>query len=115
MPPINVVDVFQRDSTRQSSAFDHVWLQVENGNVVVLSMTLSAAFYIPDVFGVVDATEAPDSAMRHAVVAVGTGQRGTTRFLLVRNSWGESWGISGYGWLSEAYAADKITATLTLD
>lgn len=114
-PPVGVMEVFRRGSTRQTSAFDHIWQEIENGKVVVLSMILSAAFYLPDVFGVVDAVETPDPLMRHALVAVGIGHRGAQRLLLVRNSWGESWGMSGYGWLSEEYAAGKISATLTPD
>lgn len=114
-PPVDVMEVFRRDSTRQISTFDRVWQEIEIGKVVVLSMTLSASFYIPDASGVVDASEIPDPLMRHALVAVGTGHRGAQRLLLVRNSWGESWGNLGYGWLSEEYAADKISATLTLD
>jgi hypothetical protein len=114
-PPVDIAEVFRRDSTPQGSAFGHVWQEIENGRLVVLAMTLSNSFYTPDAFGVVDTVEAPNPVMRHAVVAAGTGHGGTQRFLLVRNSWGESWGISGYAWLSEVYAADKISATLTLE
>jgi len=41
----------------------------------------------------------------HAVLAVGaaTNDDGTSRRLLVRNSWGSGWGAGGYGWLPLDY------------
>lgn len=41
----------------------------------------------------------------HAVVAVGMGSDSVTseRHVLVRNSWGVSWGDNGHAWLSESY------------
>lgn len=41
----------------------------------------------------------------HAVLAVGaaTNDEGTSRRLLIRNSWGPGWGADGYGWLPLDY------------
>lgn len=41
----------------------------------------------------------------HAVLAVGaaTNPEGTTRRLLIRNTWGPGWGAGGYGWLPLDY------------
>jgi hypothetical protein len=41
----------------------------------------------------------------HAVVAVGvaTNTDGTSRRLLIRNTWGPGWGAGGYGWLPLDY------------
>lgn len=54
----------------------------------------------------------------HAVVAVGyddtlkitntISNKTTTGALLIRNSWGMSWGASGYGWLPYDYVLNKI-------
>ncbi len=41
----------------------------------------------------------------HAVLAIGvaTNQAGTSRRLLIRNTWGPGWGAGGYGWLPLDY------------
>lgn len=36
------------------------------------------------------------TAVDHAVVLVGYNTSGTTPYWIVRNSWGASWGVSGY-------------------
>ena len=76
-------------------------------------MTLSDAFYMPDA-GVVDRVEAIDPARRHAVVAVGYGERAGKRVTLIRNSWGEGWGLEGYAWLAEQYLAPRLTEVVIL-
>ncbi len=54
----------------------------------------------------------------HAIVAVGYNDRKkikntkcnqeTTGALLIRNSWGTTWGDNGYGWLPYAYVINKL-------
>ena len=54
----------------------------------------------------------------HAVMAVGYDDliqitntisgKTTTGALLIRNSWGTSWGVSGYGWLPYDYVLNKL-------
>jgi hypothetical protein len=53
----------------------------------------------------------------HAVVAVGaaTSTDGTTRRLLVRNSWGAGWGAGGYGWLPIEYLTAFAVEAAVLD
>jgi len=50
-----------------------------------MTMTLSNAFFTPTADGTVERIEPPDPKLRHAVVAVGYGERASTNFVLVRN------------------------------
>lgn len=73
---------------------------LNEGRPVLLLLTLSHSFFGP-IAGVVRAAndEKPDLSLRHAVVAVGHGSVDGVPAILVRNSWGESWGDAGHAWL----------------
>jgi C1A family cysteine protease len=77
-------------------------------------MTFSSALFMPAADGVVDSTEPEDLNLRHAVLAVATGNRVKNKFMLVRNSWGDTWGLAGYAWLSQRYLAPRIKAALII-
>lgn len=53
----------------------------------------------------------------HAVLAVGaaTNPAGTSRRLLVRNTWGPGWGAGGYGWLPLDYLIAFAVQAAALD
>merc|ERR1711998_180764 len=50
------------------------------------------------------------SSINHAVVAVGYGKENGTPYWVIRNSWGSSWGESGYIRMSYGEAACSVTA-----
>lgn len=76
------------------------------GLPVVVVVELTDQFDHPAADGEIDLPPmtAPVSDY-HAVLAVGaaTNPAGTTRRLLIRNSWGPGWGAGGYGWLPYDY------------
>ena len=63
----------------------------------------------PTADGLVEENEPTDPKRRHAVVAVGHGERGSTSFVLVRNSWGQALGLEGHAWISVDYLAPRLT------
>jgi C1A family cysteine protease len=113
-PPADVGNVYYRPSQIVGSAFHDAWALVASGNAALVVTTISNAFYMPDAAGVIDSTEPIDPSRRHAVVATATAADGNARYLFVRNSWGESWGLAGNAWLAEAYADPRITHVIAL-
>lgn len=113
-PPAKIGTLFRRKSKPNGSAFDKVWDAVEADSPALVGMTLSGTFFGPNKDGVVDADEPVDPNVKHAVLAVATGQQGKKKLVLVRNSWGDTWGLLGYAWLSERYMIPRIKFALTV-
>jgi hypothetical protein len=56
----------------------------------------------------------PDFPQLHAVVAVGYATEDGERQVLVRNSWGATWGDSGCAWMPEDYLAPRLVSITTI-
>jgi hypothetical protein len=113
-PPSEVGKLFRRVSEPNGKAFDEIWNTVEGDQPVLMAMTISDAFYMPGSNGVVDSDQPQDRTRKHAVVVVATGTQAKKRLLLARNSWGDSWGVSGYAWLVERYVSPRIREALAI-
>lgn len=83
---------------------------------VILLTMLSRSFFLPTRDGVVDpaAGEQPEPSQRHAIVAVGHGKVDGATAILIRNSWGTSWGVDGHAWLPKRFLVPRLFATANL-
>jgi hypothetical protein len=73
---------------------------LDGGLPVLIGLRVFRTLFLPDKDGrVADPPSGAKSLGRHAVLVVGHG----ASELLIRNSWGRTWGLDGYGWISDAY------------
>ena len=78
--------------------------EIESGRPVLLGVTVFDTFFRP-VGGRIEAPATTDPARGgHAVLAVGH----DAGALLIRNSWGTTWALAGYAWLSDEYTARHL-------
>ena len=100
--------VFRRGATPQTATVETMIDRLDADAPVLFTMSVSTSFFRPDRDGIIAAVEPLEPKRVHALVAVGHGRRGRDRFVLVRNSWGETWGIEGYGWVATGYLEPRL-------
>lgn len=109
-PPDGVLDEAMRRRLRGGRALPPtpaaLRAALDEGLAVLLGIRLYATWYAPDAEGHIALPNAGAVAFGgHAVLVVGydAGDTGVPGHLIVRNSWGEDWGVGGYGYLPDTY------------
>lgn len=115
-PPALTSESFKRRGSSAAPDWSRLIGLLDHGFLVVLMLTLSKSFFGP-VQGVVQVAndEQPDPALRHAVLAVGHGYVDGAPAILVRNSWGLSWGEAGHAWLSHDFIVRRLFGMALLE
>jgi hypothetical protein len=109
-PPASIGPLFRRAGKSSGDTIETIITSLRHYQPVLTLLRLSQSFFAVGADGVVDPApgEVPDFHCRHAVVAVGFGEVGMQRAVLVRNSWGLGWGLSGYAWLTENFVQPRV-------
>jgi papain like protease len=92
-------------------SFDEIRKVLDNGIPVVLCFRISESFYLPNIEGIIEVKNPDPETGRHAVIAVGHGTTDKESCVLVRNSWGATWGIGGHAFLERSYLEKRLILT----
>jgi Papain family cysteine protease len=112
--PPKAAPVFRRDSTPQTATVEAIIDRLDANDPVLFTMSVSTSFFRHGPGGVIAAVEPLEPKRVHALVAVGHGHRQQDVFVLVRNSWGQAWGVDGYGWVATSYLKSRLLRVATM-
>lgn len=84
-----------------------------SGTPLAIGMMLNQEFFNP-INGVIEHSDVFIPNSGHAVLGVGLGKHQATGdyYLLIRNSWGPTWGDAGHAWLPSAYLTTHVKCVL---
>ncbi|RAN41771.1 hypothetical protein HY26_08305 [Hyphomonas sp. GM-8P] len=97
---------FARLDTTKTSPKDIATL-IRTAGPVLLGLVVTDAFYMCDHQGNIPDLAPDPPRAAHAVLAVGYGGS-DGQHILIRNSWGSSWGDQGHGWLPPSYLSRQL-------
>ena len=112
-PPTTATPVYRRASRAVGTAITTVLDQLDAGSPVVLALLLGERFYQP-VGGVITPGPGDADTAYHAVVAVGCGKDASDQYILVRNSWGDNWGVKGHAWVGVTYLKPRLCGVVLM-
>lgn len=109
-PPNPVGSCYGRKSEQPLGGFDHICSALNHGAPAIVLAVLTRSYFNPPPHGIIRAVQGEEifPTPRHAMIAVAHGVSEGERLVLVRNSWGPSWGMAGYCWLTENYLNEHM-------
>lgn len=110
-PPTGV-PVFRRASEPKECDATEIEEAIRAQRLPVLGISLPESFFRPTAPWVI--SSAGRIRGLHAVAGAGVGRHQGHRVILIRNSWGPSWGGAGYAWLDEAFIVQHLKHVLVL-
>src|SRR5439155_9910534 len=107
--------VFRRALPLDFKSFDEICHSLDSRRPVILALRISESFYTPDADGIVEQKNPDPETGHHALVAVGHGKTSKRQFVLVRNSWGPTWGVEGYAFVEKGYLEKRLILTSAIN
>jgi C1A family cysteine protease len=109
-PPSTAGVIYRRNSKAVSIlGVDSICTELDMGKPVMVVMDVSQSFFRATAKTEVLLAPATEPRINtHAVIAVGYGENGGERCILIRNSWGNKWFDAGYGWIDHRYLATRL-------
>ncbi|MCJ2134043.1 C1 family peptidase [Methylobacterium sp. J-026] len=115
VPPPNVGVLHRAKMSIEAPEIDEICQALDAGSTTILGLVITDAFWAPDAAGIVPVRDPDIERGGHAVLAVGYGcDRAGARLVLIRNSWGDRWGLNGHAWLTEPYLIRQVHQTAIL-
>lgn len=109
-PPPDAGEVYRRAGEERPDMISEIVAMLDRGRSVLVLLYLSVSFDMAGPGGLVNppVSERPDVTRRHAVIAVGYGVYESQHAILVRNSWGDGWGMGGHAWLTGSFLKPRL-------
>lgn len=104
VPPTDLAPLFTAVPSTRDLDVEEIIQQVRAGQAVGIVLAVTESLYYPT-SGIVHFEHEVIPDLYHALICVGIGTHATSGELhmLLRNSWGAAWGLSGHAWVSEQY------------
>lgn len=107
-PPKIAGSVYKAAMQRTALSFADICKRLDQGEPIVLGLIITDSFYKPAA-GIVMKVQNDIERGGHAVLAVGHGaSQPGQNYVLIRNSWGDTWGDGGHAWIPEGYVTSQL-------